>query len=113
MGVYPYQAPYKLKTTRASHKGRPAQVTLNNIPVSKYESPLIWEVRDNQLARVAKKHGTLVSFDLNHRASFWKDREKDLRELFTEIASMADILVGLEIAYRKLTRQVPAELLLR
>lgn len=48
------------------------------------------------MARAAKKHGTLISFDLNYRASFWKDREKELRILFTEIASLTDILVGNE-----------------
>ncbi len=31
-----------------------------------------------ELARTAKKHGTLISFDLNYRASFWKNREKEL-----------------------------------
>ena len=49
-----------------------------------------------ELARTAKKHGTRVSFDLNHRASFWKGREKELRNVFTEIAGISDILVGNE-----------------
>lgn len=49
-----------------------------------------------ELAERAKKTGTLVSFDLNHRASFWKGREAELREQFTRIASVADILVGNE-----------------
>jgi 2-dehydro-3-deoxygluconokinase len=49
-----------------------------------------------ELARAAKKHGTRVSFDLNHRASFWKGREKELCELFLEIAGVSDILVGNE-----------------
>lgn len=49
-----------------------------------------------ELARCAKKTGTLISFDLNFRASFWKGREKELRESFTEIASYADILIGNE-----------------
>jgi 2-dehydro-3-deoxygluconokinase len=48
------------------------------------------------LARAAKKHGSRISFDLNYRASFWKDREKELRNVFTEIAGLADILVGNE-----------------
>ena len=48
------------------------------------------------LAREAKKHGTRVSFDMNYRASFWKGREEELRDIFTEIASLADILVGNE-----------------
>ena len=49
-----------------------------------------------ELARAAKKQGTRISFDLNYRASFWKGREKELREIFTEIASVSDILVGNE-----------------
>lgn len=49
-----------------------------------------------ELARAAKKYGTKISFDLNYRASFWKDREQELREIFTEIASISDILVGNE-----------------
>jgi len=48
------------------------------------------------IARAAKKHGTLISFDLNYRASFWKGRENELSEIFTEIASVSDILVGNE-----------------
>lgn len=49
-----------------------------------------------ELARAAKKAGTRVSFDLNYRASFWKDRERELREVFSEIAGLSDILVGNE-----------------
>jgi len=49
-----------------------------------------------ELARAAKKYGTLVSFDLNYRASFWKNREDELHAIFTEIASVADILIGNE-----------------
>jgi len=49
-----------------------------------------------ELARAAKKHGTRISFDLNHRASFWKGRETELHEIFTEIAGISDILVGNE-----------------
>lgn len=49
-----------------------------------------------ELARAAKKHETKISFDLNYRASFWKGREKELRETFSEIASISDILVGNE-----------------
>lgn len=49
-----------------------------------------------ELARSAKKYGTRVSFDLNYRASFWKGREKELHEIFTEIAGVSDILVGNE-----------------
>ncbi len=48
------------------------------------------------IARTAKKHGTLISFDLNHRASFWVNREEELHNVFTEIASLSDILIGNE-----------------
>lgn len=49
-----------------------------------------------ELARTAKQYGTLVSFDLNYRATFWKGREKELLQAFHEIASCADILIGNE-----------------
>jgi 2-dehydro-3-deoxygluconokinase len=49
-----------------------------------------------ELARAARKHGTRISFDLNYRASFWKEREKELHDIFTEIAGISDILVGNE-----------------
>lgn len=49
-----------------------------------------------ELARAAKAHDTRISFDLNYRASFWKGREQELREIFSEIASLADVLVGNE-----------------
>jgi 2-dehydro-3-deoxygluconokinase len=49
-----------------------------------------------ELARAAKKNSTKISFDLNYRASFWKGREKELGEIFTEIAHASDILVGNE-----------------
>lgn len=53
-----------------------------------------------ELARAAKKHGTLISFDLNYRATFWEGREEELREVFTEIASLTDILIGNEEDYQ-------------
>lgn len=49
-----------------------------------------------ELARAAKKYGTRISFDLNYRASFWKGHEKELCDIFAEIASVSDILVGNE-----------------
>jgi 2-dehydro-3-deoxygluconokinase len=49
-----------------------------------------------ELARTAKKHGTRIAFDLNYRATFWKNREKELAGIFREIAGIADILVGNE-----------------
>jgi len=53
-----------------------------------------------EAARAAASHGTLISFDLNHRASFWKGREAELRAGFTEIVEMADILIGNEEDYQ-------------
>lgn len=48
------------------------------------------------LARAAKRAGTVVSMDMNYRASFWAGREPELRQTFAEIASLADILIGNE-----------------
>jgi len=49
-----------------------------------------------ELAREAKKYGTRISFDLNHRASFWGGREEELAAIFSEIAAVSDVLVGNE-----------------
>lgn len=49
-----------------------------------------------ELARAAKKSGTLISFDLNYRASFWENKKIELSEVFREIAGISDILVGNE-----------------
>ncbi|MCI5754568.1 MAG: PfkB family carbohydrate kinase [Clostridiales bacterium] len=49
-----------------------------------------------ELAQAAKQYGTLVSFDLNYRASFWKGREDELRAAFDRLAGLADVLVGNE-----------------
>ncbi len=35
-----------------------------------------------EIARAAKKYGTRISFDLNHRASFWVGREEELHRIF-------------------------------
>ena len=48
------------------------------------------------IARIAKANSSLISFDLNHRASFWNGREKELSRAFAEIASRSDILIGNE-----------------
>lgn len=53
-----------------------------------------------ELARTAKKYGTKIAFDLNHRATFWEGREGELRGIFTEIASLTDILIGNEEDYQ-------------
>jgi 2-dehydro-3-deoxygluconokinase len=49
-----------------------------------------------ELARAAKKYGTTISFDLNYRATFWENREKELKNIFAELAGASDILVGNE-----------------
>ena len=49
-----------------------------------------------EIARAAKKYGTRISFDLNYRASFWVGREQELHDIFSEICSIADILIGNE-----------------
>jgi len=49
-----------------------------------------------EVAKAAKKAGSLISFDLNHRASFWINREEELRDIFSQIAGLADILIGNE-----------------
>lgn len=53
-----------------------------------------------ELARAAKKHGTRIAFDLNYRATFWEGREEELRAVFTEIASLTDVLIGNEEDYQ-------------
>jgi 2-dehydro-3-deoxygluconokinase len=49
-----------------------------------------------ELVRAARKHNTRISFDLNYRKTFWVGREKELSDMFKEIASLSDILVGNE-----------------
>ncbi|MCK4563383.1 MAG: sugar kinase, partial [Verrucomicrobia bacterium] len=51
-----------------------------------------------EAARAAKKHGTIVSYDLNYRPSLWKDfggLEK-CREINLEIARQVDVMIGNE-----------------
>ncbi len=48
------------------------------------------------LAKKAKASGTKISFDLNYRASFWKNRKESLAKAFHEIAAISDILIGNE-----------------
>lgn len=52
------------------------------------------------LAYAAKENGTRISFDLNHRASFWQNRETELTKIFKEIAAVSDILIGNEEDYQ-------------
>ncbi len=49
-----------------------------------------------EVAQAAKAHGTLVSFDLNYRATFWQGREEELSAAFHELASISDVLIGNE-----------------
>lgn len=49
-----------------------------------------------EIAKSAKKHGSLISFDLNYRASFWEGRRDELAKTFAGIAEVADILIGNE-----------------
>lgn len=49
-----------------------------------------------RLSEIAHENGTRISFDLNYRASFWRGREAELREVFKAIAGRADVLVGNE-----------------
>ena len=49
-----------------------------------------------EAARIAKARGSRISFDLNHRASFWAGREEELHSIFSEIASISDVLIGNE-----------------
>ncbi len=49
-----------------------------------------------EVAKQAKEHGAVISFDINHRASFWKGREQELRDGFTQIAEQCSILIGNE-----------------
>jgi 2-dehydro-3-deoxygluconokinase len=49
-----------------------------------------------EIARTAKKNGTKISFDLNYRASFWIGREEELHNIFSEICSLSDVLIGNE-----------------
>jgi 2-dehydro-3-deoxygluconokinase len=51
-----------------------------------------------EAARAAKKHGTIVSYDLNYRPSLWKGfggLEK-CREINREIAEYVDVMIGNE-----------------
>ncbi|RYG09462.1 MAG: sugar kinase, partial [Caulobacteraceae bacterium] len=51
--------------------------------------------------RAAKRHGVIVSYDLNYRASLWSSHPDpdDARRVNREIAGLADVLVGDEYAY--------------
>ncbi len=46
----------------------------------------------------ARRHGTIVSYDLNYRASLWQDigGEKRAREVNRELAELVDVMLGNE-----------------
>lgn len=48
------------------------------------------------IVKMAKKQGSLISFDLNYRASFWEGRAAFLKDIFHKIALSSDILIGNE-----------------
>jgi 2-dehydro-3-deoxygluconokinase len=51
-----------------------------------------------EAARIAKKHGTVVSYDLNYRPSLWKGfgGQDKCREINREIAQYVDVMIGNE-----------------
>lgn len=53
-----------------------------------------------EVAKAAKRGGALLSFDINHRASFWAGREQELHAVFARLAGLADILIGNEEDYQ-------------
>ena len=48
--------------------------------------------------KAAKKHGTLVSYDLNYRSSLWKDigGKKKAQEVNIQLAKYVDVMIGNE-----------------
>src|SRR5947207_1760294 len=51
-----------------------------------------------EAVQAAKKHGTIVSYDLNYRPSLWKSigGQKKAREVNREIAKYVDVMIGNE-----------------
>jgi 2-dehydro-3-deoxygluconokinase len=51
-----------------------------------------------EAVKVAKKHGTIVSYDLNYRPSLWKSigGQAKAREVNREIAKYVDVMIGNE-----------------
>jgi 2-dehydro-3-deoxygluconokinase len=51
-----------------------------------------------EAVQAAKKHGTIVSYDLNYRPSLWKSigGKKKAREVNREIAKYVDVMIGNE-----------------
>ena len=51
-----------------------------------------------EAVKAAKKHGTIVSYDLNYRPSLWKSigGQKRAQEVNREIAQYVDVMIGNE-----------------
>ena len=51
-----------------------------------------------EACQVAKKHGTIISYDLNYRPSLWRDigGEAKAQEINKEIAKYVDVMIGNE-----------------
>lgn len=60
-------------------------------------SPSTAEVAAEAMA-AARRHGTIVSYDLNYRPSLWKDMggQEQAQEVNRELVSLVDVLVGNE-----------------
>lgn len=56
-----------------------------------------------EAARIAKKHGTIVSYDLNYRPSLWKalGGEKKAIQVNKDIAKYVDVMIGNEEDFTK------------
>lgn len=61
--------------------------------------------------RAARRHGVIVSYDLNYRASLWSSHPDPdaARRVNREIAGLADVLVGDEYAYASCLGIEPGE----
>ena len=53
-----------------------------------------------QAMRAARRHGTVVSYDLNYRASLWKHAEVPSAEVNRHLVRHADVVAGNEEDYR-------------
>jgi 2-dehydro-3-deoxygluconokinase len=53
--------------------------------------------------KAAKKHGTVISYDLNYRASLWEDNggPEKAKEVNREIAEYVDVMIGNEEDFTK------------
>src|SRR5437899_8933197 len=49
-----------------------------------------------EAVQAARKHGAIVSYDLNYRPSLWKSAEEKAQEVNREIAKYVDVMIGNE-----------------